>query len=53
MKYNSEHKFDDMQSALLFVRKLLDSGFSLSHYEKDGGAVYVNGRGYKLLVAVR
>lgn len=52
MKYNSVHRFADLDDARLFVQALIGVGFVYVECEKDGGVIYSNGN-HKLLIYVQ
>lgn len=52
MKYNSVHRFAEIEDARLFVNALIGVGYSYVKCEKDGGVIYSNGQ-HKLLIYVQ
>ena len=51
MKYNSIHRFDDLDDAVRFTKTITRDGFSFVRSEKEGGNVYSNGK-HEMLVYV-
>lgn len=52
MKYNSVHRFADIEDARMFVSAIRNAGFVNFGYDKDGGVIYANGK-HKLMVYVK
>lgn len=52
-QFNSRHQFDNMADALKFVEAIKGAGFRQSEYAKDGGLIYTNANGYKLIICVK
>lgn len=52
MRYNSVHRFADIEDARLFVSAIKNAGFSYTGCEKDGGVIYSNGK-HEMMVYVQ
>lgn len=53
MKYNSIHRFAELESARDFANFIKNAGFCRAGADKDGGVIYTNGKGHSLLIFVK
>lgn len=53
MKYNSVHRFADLDDARDFVEYIRNASFYFVGCDKDGGGIYTNGKGYTLMICVQ
>lgn len=52
MKYNSIHRFDNVEDARLFIAAITSAGFKHKDDHKDGGVIYSNLSGHEMLIYV-
>lgn len=53
MKYNSIHRFADMEDARKFTEFIKGNGFKYAGFDKNGGVIFKNEKGYSLMICVQ